>query len=370
MQENQEANVNNESPKKEGFFKKVIKSIKDFEKYEDFALEKPGEGLKYFLKLVALLCVIVSIAYTYKTVTIMSDLYTGLKAKTPDFSYQDGVLTTQSEEPTIIEDYADTVGTIIIDTNIAFDKAKETYQDQMNKYGSAILATKDRVLIKSARANAQMAYHYTDLLANYEINEFTKQDVINQIEKVNIGTTYAGIFVMMFMMMFIGQFVNILSQVLVMALLAYVMGRLVTIKLKAAPAFNIGVHAITLPVLLNMIYIVVNILTGFEIKYFQLMYNAIACIYVVATVLMIKTDFVNRQMELIKLAQEQMKIKAEMEEQEEEDKEEEKDQNKETDKKEKKGDPIQPGQDKPNKKKDKQNPDEPLGDTSIVPEEK
>ena len=41
-----------EETKKEGFFKKIIKSIKDFDKYEDFALEKPGAAIKYLLKII------------------------------------------------------------------------------------------------------------------------------------------------------------------------------------------------------------------------------------------------------------------------------------------------------------------------------
>ena len=70
-----------EEIKKEGFFKKVLKSIKDFDKYEDFALEKTGEAFKYLIKLVAILCAIVCIAYTYKIVDNMNKIYIGIKDK-------------------------------------------------------------------------------------------------------------------------------------------------------------------------------------------------------------------------------------------------------------------------------------------------
>ena len=36
--------------KKEGFFKKVIKSVKDFDKYEDFGLEGVGKSSLYLLQ--------------------------------------------------------------------------------------------------------------------------------------------------------------------------------------------------------------------------------------------------------------------------------------------------------------------------------
>ena len=45
--------------KKIGFFKKVIKSIKDFDKYEDFAIERLSESIKYFLKIMAIFAAII-----------------------------------------------------------------------------------------------------------------------------------------------------------------------------------------------------------------------------------------------------------------------------------------------------------------------
>lgn len=48
------------------------------------------------------------------------------------------------------------------------------------------------------------------------------------------------------------------------------------------------------------------------------MYTTISYIYVIVAVLMIKTDFITRQLELMKIAQEQEKIKEELEKQKEE----------------------------------------------------
>ena len=54
------------------------------------------------------------------------------------------------------------------------------------------------------------------------------------------------------------------------------------------------------------------------------MYNLISYIYVIVAVLMIKTDFINRQIELMKLANEQEKVKAELEKEKEKKEQEEK----------------------------------------------
>ena len=111
--------MSEENSKKTNFFKEVIKSIKDLDKYEDFALELPGKALKYLIKLVAIFCVVISIFYTYQIVNNMNEIYVGLKDKLPEFSYSEGVLNVDSKEPIVIEEYKDEFGKVIIDTNIS-----------------------------------------------------------------------------------------------------------------------------------------------------------------------------------------------------------------------------------------------------------
>ena len=84
-----------------------------------------------------------------------------------------------------------------------------------------------------------------------------------------------------------------------------------------------GVHALTLPIILNILYIILNAFTGYTIKYFQIMYTAISYIYMVAAILIIKSDYIKRQMELDKLKSEQEKVRAELDRQKEEDRKEE-----------------------------------------------
>ena len=374
MAEKEEENSINQTNPTEGFFKRVIKSIKDFDKYEDFALEKVADGMKYIVKLIALFCAIICIAYTYKTVNTITTLYTGLKEKTPAFSYKDGMLTTESEKPTIIEEYGDMIGSIIIDTEIETKQAEETYQEQINKYGAAIIVTKDSMLIRNPALTETMQLKHEELVAKYFGDEFNKQKIIEEVDKANAISFALSIYISLFMANFISYFIAVMVDVLILALLAYIAGRVVGIKLKTAPSFNVGAHAITLSVVLNMVYMVINALTGFQIKYFQIMYNAVAYIYVVVAILMIKTDFLNRQMELMKLAQEQMRIKEEMKKQEEEEqkkKEEEKNNpadtdNEENKEKKDKKDKKENNSNKKEKKEKPTEPDEPLGNATAT----
>ena len=310
--------MSEESNKKNNFFKDILKSIKDLDKYEDFAIEKPSKAFKYLLKLVAIFCVIICIFYTYQIVQNINDIYANLMNKLPDFSYTEGNLTLNSEEPVVIEEYKEVIGKIIIDINASEDKINEYEKNS----GIGILLLKDKCVILSNTGMGQVTYKYEDIAASYNITEFTKQDVINYIEGMNVISIYSSIYFIIFVYMFIIYFITIFMDVLLLSVLAFIVSRISGIRLKFAPSFGIASHAITLPVILNLLYIIVNLFTGFEIKYFQFMYSTISYIYVIVAILMIKTDFIQRQMELIKLAQEQEKVKEEMKQKEEEEKEE------------------------------------------------
>ena len=323
-----------EVKKKSNFFKDLIKSIKDLDKYEDFALEEPSKSFKYILKLVLLLAIIIAVVNTYKGISNTKKIYVDLKEILPDFSYSEGILAVDSEEPIIIKNYEDTIGTIAIDTNADSDKIKK-YEEDRN---IDILFLSDRFTLLNI---GQVSYRYSDFLSSYDIKEFTKQEAVDYIDNLNIISLFTSIYVMLFIYIFILYFIKIIIDVLLLALIAYFISILARVKIKFAPAFNIAIHSITLPVLLNLIYIVVNVLTGFEIKYFNVMYYTISYIYVVVAILMIKTDFINRQMELMKIIQEQEKIKNETEEKQE-DEEEEKKNDEEKEKKKDKNEEEEP----------------------------
>ena len=113
-----------------------------------------------------------------------------------------------------------------------------------------------------------------------------------------------------------------------------------------------SIYALTLPILLNALYIGVNIFTQFNIEYFQVMYLAVAAIYLIAAIFILKDNFIKKQQELLKIIEVQAKIKQEKDEQEEK-KEEPKEDNKKDEKKE-------DGENKENKRENKK--DDNLGE--------
>jgi len=309
--------MSEENNQKTNFFKQAFKSVKDLDKYEDFASEQPKVAFKYLLKLVLVFTILVTAFYSYKIVDSLNNIYNDLKLTIPEFSYANGNLSVEGNQPIILKQFEEKFGKIIIDTNIV-DNATEMYEEEIKGSSVAVLILKDKIIITSNDAAGQVSYNYIDISNTYGLTRFNKQNVIEYIDGISIASIYTYIFFMVFMCLFIIYFITILIDVLVLSVLAFVVSRITRIRLKFAPSFNIAAHGITLPVLLNLIYIIVNLLTGFNIKYFQFMYSTISYIYVIVAILMIKTDFINTQLELIKLAEEQQKVREELQKQKEE----------------------------------------------------
>ena len=317
-----------ENNKKTNFFKQAFKSIKDLDKYEDFAGEQPKVAFKYLLKLILIFTIIVTAFYSYKIVDSLNNVYSNLKSVFPEFSYYNGNLAVSGEQPIILKQFEEAVGKVIIDTNIV-ENGIVKYEEEIKESALTVLLLKNKIVMTSNGAAGQVIYNYSDLTNAYGLTQFTKQDIINYIDGMNAFSIYSSVYLMIFVYLFIVYFISILVDVLILTFLAFAASRISRIKLNFAPSFNIAVHGITLPVLLNLIYIIVNLLTGFKIKYFGFMYTTISYIYVIVAILMIKTDFINRQLELIKIAQEQEKVRQELQKQKEEKEKKKEEENKE-----------------------------------------
>ena len=96
-----------------------------------------------------------------------------------------------------------------------------------------------------------------------------------------------------------------------------------------------GIYALTLSIILYLLYIIVNVFTTFNIKYFEIAYNAIAYIYMITAILTIKSDLIKQQIELQMIQNEQKKVREERKQEREKDQNQDKE-NKPEDKEKKK----------------------------------
>lgn len=321
--------------KKTNFFKKVWTSIRDFEKYEEFAADKLISAIKYILILTLIFVIIITVAYTFKFYNVINGVKEFVSQEIEEISLENGNLAISSKEPIIIENEKSIIPIVIIDTNKDIDTDK--YLEKINLYDTGILILNDRVIISNNLLAQDESIYYSNIFTE---NLTNKEEFINLISGNNMIYTYMLFFVTIFVYMFIIHFASNIVDAVVLGALGYIFARIVKLRLRFKATFNIGIHALTLPIILNLIYIIVNTFTNFTISYFQWMYTTISYIYVAVAILMIKTEIINQKIQLMKLEKIQEKVANEdtIEEDPEEKKKEEKKEKQKEEKEEKEKD--------------------------------
>lgn len=213
---------------------------------------------------------------------------------------------------------------IIIDTTE--NANKDEYLEKIKTYDSGILCLSDKAIIASKLLTGEQEILYTNIIP---ININSKAELLNLLNVKTLASVYVVFFVTIIIYLFVIYFTSNLVDVVVLGALGYLFARIINLRLRYKATFNIGLYSLTLPVILNLIYIAVNTFTGFEIKYFQWMYTTISYIYVAVAILMIKTEIINQRIQLIKLKEIQEKASKEEKEETKEENEETEKENKE-----------------------------------------
>jgi len=169
-------------------------------------------------------------------------------------------------------------------------------------------------------------------LAN--IDTAAVRNLLENMEEVSDFALYSALFGIVLVGFFSLHAILTFIDVVLISILGFLVSKILRINFRYLPILNMAFHAITLPVILAMIYLSVNMVTGFEVRFFRLAYDAIAYIYILAAILIIKNDLMKRQMELIKIGKVQKEVVEEINKKREK-KDEEKDDQKDG-KKEKK----------------------------------
>lgn len=330
-------NEEKEETIKIGFFQKVWNAITKIEKYPDMAAEGLGRAFTYISKIVAILAIVLCLGMVYQTHKILQEGVQYLQNEFPEFSYQDGILDVTSEKRLTISEDDSYVGRVVIDTKTEDEQVMNQYINEVNQAGSGMIVLKDKVILKNGAVTGTISYHYKELLEQMGIHEFTKQTVIDYANSSQVITLYISVFITVYIYCFIMYLLTTLSNAVFLSIFGYLTTWVARIKMRFLAVFNMSVYALTLSVLLNILYIAVNILIDFKMEYFQVMYVSVAAIYLVAAIFLLKTEFVKKQIELMKIAEAQEMVRKEMQEQEEKEKQEkEKKERQEEDRKEEK----------------------------------
>lgn len=314
--------------------KKFIYSITKFEKYPEMSAEGVWAAIKYIMALMAVFAIVLSAGVTYQTYSYVNEVIGYAETELPEINYKDGNLEVKSEQA-IIDDTE--IGKIIIDTSIDNEETINEYINSINADENGMIFLKDKVIMKSILSTETTTTDYKTLLSNYNIEktEFNKQDIINYARSTEFLSVYVAYFGTMFIYTFVVYLLSVLVDAVVLAVLGYVTSMFIKMKIRFVAIYNMTIYSFTLSIVLNAIYFIVNMFTGFTIEYFQVMYISIASIYLIAAIFIIKSDFIKKQQELIKIQEEQKNVKKEIEEQKEEKEQEEKENKKEKKEKDK-----------------------------------
>ena len=358
------------------FLKKVRISIFDFDGYQELAAEKISRTIGYIVLLILIFAIIISLTYTFQFNALIGNVREYINNEISEIKYENYELSIIPNEKQVssenqvqgnqedevnnepaIEDEQKVMkidsnelipAKIIINTETTAEEEIQANINEISSSQNGILILKDRIIIKNEFSTNLAEYTYKTISEQYNINKIDKTEILNMLSGQAINRVLIIFFITILLYMFIIYVSTMLIYILLLVVLTYIVARISGLRLKYSAIYNIASYSLTLPVILNMIYFVVNRLTGFTIEYFQIMYTALASIYIITAILMIKSDVIKKQIELNKIIEEQEKVKQELKRKEEEKREQEEQERRrqEREKREKKEKEKEPGQEK------------------------
>ena len=333
------------------FFKKVWYSITKFERYPDMAAEGVYNAIKYLVILMIVLSIFLSISSLIEARNMMLDLSQYIQDNIPDFSYQDGKLTMDIEEPIIFENVQyNGIDYIIVNPNIEDDTEKENYINENGKNGTTVYLFRNQIILESKNESGEkqtQEYTYQDFIQSYtqeDIKQFDKNELVNYLRSEKMNSFYVRYTMSVVIYLILMNIVVGLLDSVELAVLGWITSITARIKMRFAAIFNMAIYSLTLSILLNYIYVIINYFTDFTIQYFSIAYITIAYIYLAASIFIIKDDYLKKQEIVEKIKQEQEKVREEIKEEErqKEEKKEEKRKEKEEKKEEKENNKEEP----------------------------
>ena len=207
--------------KKEGFFKKVIKSVKDFDKYEDFGLEGVGKSSLYLLQMALIVAIVITAITVYQFSNTVKQAVVYFNNNVKEMTYADGILSINSNERMEVDTQSNIAGTIIVNTSDLTEEQLEEYKKELESKENAIVFLKEKVLMKNSMLSSITETSYSKISEQYNINSLDKEQVLNFIY-TNQAQLYVSVAIVIFIYMFAIYASSILVDSLVLAALGFI----------------------------------------------------------------------------------------------------------------------------------------------------
>lgn len=320
---------------KKGFLKKVWYSIDKIERYAELSAEGLKSALKYLAMLILVIGVIAAASTIYKTSLVVNKISQYIDQKVPNLTYSENTLKVENSEAIIDEN--EEFGKIIVDTNTDDEQQINKYVSDVKDEENAVIILKNKLILKTSGVSGSANYNYEDLFGQMGITEFNKQQLVDYLTGSTMFKYYANLFLTLFIYAFAVYLINTLFYIIIISMVGFLATMILKLKIRFVAVFNMAVYSITLPTILNIIYIIVNTVYKYAISYFDVMYVMISTIYILAAIFMLKSEFNKKQGEVQKIVEVEKEVKEEQKQEEENNKEDtKKSEKKETKKKKEK----------------------------------
>ena len=262
-----------------GFFKRVKMAIFNLEKYNIFVNERFSKALKYLLLLTVIITVILSISTTINFV----------KSKEfPDFELADGKLDAKSKLNAYDEEYN---SRLIIDTSEDIPNEKiEEYKKQAKGTSFSAILLKDKIIYSFDESQEKgLESTYNNVTSTVGINNITKEKLVKDFLNDDVlFKIQIVMFIYAFLTILLLNILTLMEDIIIIGIFGWIACKISRVPLSLSKTMSLAIYSLTLSIILSTIYSIVLAFTGFEIKYFEIMYMIIAYIYIVAAIMIMK----------------------------------------------------------------------------------
>lgn len=213
-----------------GFFRRLYYSVAGFDNYKFFISQKIGKTVVYLLVLSLILGLIGLVQLFTEYNKIVNEIITGFDKAVPNFTFEKGKLDVEGQMPITVNEGGTT---FIIDTT------GHTDETILEKYDTAILITKDKMIQKNF-ANNQI----TDfsMLQSFRLTKESVKKMLPIMKGFSIL-----IFIILPPFIIAGRFIS----ALIVSIIGMIINSAKNLNLPYRDVFAISAHSLTTPLIIG-----------------------------------------------------------------------------------------------------------------------
>ncbi len=292
MEENKDFKINNENKQK---YSKVYSnnnkkkkyvplwyrfwiSIADIDKYYYIATEGLRRSILYIVILVILASLIVTSAFVNETKKVFYGSADFIENNISDFTIsKDGLKLENDKKPIETKLNRAREFKIIINDESSEDENNSAIE---KNNGEIIIFGKNAIYLKVN--DIEKTFTYDEVMNFLELEKISKSDIIGLASNEQETNRMFNAMLFSLSIYFILQnIVVVVAYIIAIALVGVIMATLLGMKFKFSAIVSMSISAITLPIVLAIIYAICFIYTGFIMKYFTVMFSAISYVYII-----------------------------------------------------------------------------------------